>query len=243
MSQPVCVLVGAGAGLGQSLAKKFATEGFSLGLISRSEKGSAEALAAARQVGGKDTAHFFAADARDPVSIENACRDCGERLGAPSVLVYNVRGYYAPKAPLDLDYEELAINYQEEVVGALAAAKSVMPAMIESGSGTVIYSSATAALRGSKSNPLYALGKFGLRSLSQSLAKAYASKGVHVAHVRLDCALDTPEIRELYRGRLTPEQMSKTDDVAETYYWIHRQPRSAWSNEVELRPYTEDWTF
>lgn len=242
MGSPVCVVIGAGDGLGQSLAKKFAAEGFRLGLISRSEKGSSAALAAAREVGGDDSAHYFAADAREPDSIESACRASAERLGAASVLIYNVRGYYAPKAPLELEYDELAVNYQEEVIGALAAAKAVMPAMLEAGAGTLIYSGATAALRGSRSNPLYALGKFGLRALSQSLAKAYAAQGIHVVNVRLDCTLDTPGIREYYRD-LKTEDMANTDDVAETYYWIHRQPRSAWSNEVELRPYTEDWTY
>ncbi len=158
------------------------------------------------------------------------------------MLIYNVRGYYVRKPPLELDYEELELNYREEVVSALAAAKSVVPAMIEAGRGTLLYSSATAALRGSKANPLYALGKFGLRSLTQSLAKAYATQGIHVVHVRLDCVLDTPGVRKVY-GELDPESMSNTDDVAETYYWLHRQPRSAWSNEVELRPYTEEWTY
>ena len=243
MSQPVCVLIGAGEGLGRALAEKFAREGFCLSLISRTEKGSGAALSAARAVAGDDAAHFFAADARDPESIEVACRTSADALGEASVLIYNVRGYYAPKPPLELRYDELALNYQEEVIGALAAAKAVVPAMISAGGGTLIYSSATAALRGSRSNPLYALGKFGLRSLSQSLAKAYAAQGIHVAHVRLDCALDTPDVREAYGDRLKPEEMSKTDDVAETYWWIHCQPRSAWSNEVELRPHTEDWTY
>lgn len=242
MEKPVCVLIGAGEGLGQSLAKKFAAEGFQIGLISRSEAGSAAALREAQRVGGDSAGCYFSADAREPESIEAACRASAERQGPAQVLIYNVRGYYAPKPPLELRYDELEINFQEEVVGALAAAKAVVPDMIRSGGGTLLYSSATAALRGSKRNPLYALGKFGLRALSQSLAKAYAVDGVHVVHVRLDCALDTPGIRDVYPD-LKPEQMSNTDDVAETYYWVHRQPRSAWSNEVELRPYTEDWTF
>lgn len=242
MSQEVCLIIGGGDGLGRALASKFASEGCRIGLVSRSEKGSAAALAAARGIAGGDEAQFFQGDAREPQSIEEACRACAKELGTPTSLIYNVRGYYAPKPPLELSYDELLVNYREEVVGALAAAKAVVPAMIEAGAGSLIYSSATAALRGSRSNPLYALGKFGLRSLSQSLAKAYAGDGVHVVHVRLDCILDTPGIRSVY-SELDPEDMSNTDDVAETYYWLHRQPRSAWSNEVELRPYTEDWTF
>jgi len=147
------------------------------------------------------------------------------------------------KPPLDMSYEELRDIYEIEVVGAHAAARAVMPAMIERGNGTVIYSSATAALRGSGTNPLYAIGKFGLRALSQSLAKAYARQGVHVVHVRLDCALDVPIVRKFYGDKLKTEDMSNTDDVAESYLWVHRQPKSAWSNEIEIRPYTEDWTF
>ncbi|MEM7543408.1 MAG: SDR family NAD(P)-dependent oxidoreductase [Pseudomonadota bacterium] len=241
MAKPVCILVGGGEGLGQALAGKFAAEGFDMALMSRSQEGSGAAIKAASEAGAK--AEFFPVDARDPQTIEAACAASAEKLGPASVVIYNVRGYYARKAPLELEYEELMINYQEEVVGALAVAKATMPAMIEAGAGTVIYSSATAALRGSRSNPLYALGKFGLRGLSQSLAKKYAVNGVHVVHVRLDCALDTPGVRKAYGDSITPEEMSKTEDVAETYYWVHQQPKSAWSNEVELRPYTEDWTF
>lgn len=130
-----------------------------------------------------------------------------------------------------------------EVVGAFAAAKAVLPAMIERGRGTIIFSSATAALRGSGRNLLYATGKFGLRGMAQSLAKAYAAKGVHVAHVRLDCALDVPVVKKLMGGQYDKSKTADPEDVARSYVWIHQQPRSAWSNEIELRPYTEDWTY
>jgi NADP-dependent 3-hydroxy acid dehydrogenase YdfG len=117
-----------------------------------------------------------------------------------------------------------------------------MPGMIERGRGSVIFSSATAALRGSGTNPLYAIGKFALRALAQNLAKAYAKDGVHVVHVRLDCNLDVPLVREWLGGKFDPELTSNCDDVADSYWWVHQQPRSAWSNEIELRPYTENWT-
>ena len=118
-----------------------------------------------------------------------------------------------------------------------------MPAMITRGQGTVLYSSATAAFRGSGTNPLFAIGKFGLRALAQSLAKAYSKDGVHVAHVRLDCTLDVPMVRQYMGANFNAAETSNTDDVASTYWWVHQQPRSAWSNEVELRPYTENWTY
>lgn len=243
MSRQVCAIIGAGDGLGQSLARKFAANGFDIALLSRSETGSAAAHAAAREAAPDATVAFYKVDAMQPETVEQGLQAAASAIGPVDVLIYNVRGGMNAKPPLEMTYAEMRDIYEIEVVGAYAAARAVMPAMIERRAGTVIYSSATAALRGSGTNPLYAIGKFGLRALAQSLAKAYARNGVHVAHVRLDCALDVPLVRQYYGDKIKPEQMSNTDDVAESYLWVHRQPRSAWSNEIEIRPYTEEWTF
>ena len=241
MSRPVCAVVGAGEGLGRSLAAKFAGEGFDLALISRSEQGSRAAAAAVAARPGA-TARFFAADATQPCTIEEALSAAAREMGEVQVLIYNVRDRFTRCEPLAMTYAQLEDIYRVEVVGAFAAAKSVIPAMRERGSGTLLFSSATAALRGSGAFPLYAIGKFGLRALSQCLAKAYAKDGVHVVHFRLDCDLDMPLMRELYGDDYNPEELANTDDVAATYWWAHQQPKSAWSNEIELRPYTEKWT-
>jgi short-subunit dehydrogenase len=243
MTRPVCAIVGAGDGLGQSLARKFAAEGFNIALLSRSETGSAAALAAAREAAPNGSVEYYPADAMNPESVGQGLAKAANAMGPIDVLIYNVRGGMNAKPPLEMTFKEMRDIYEIEVVAAHAAACAVMPPMIERRQGTVIYSSATAALRGSGTNPLYAIGKFGLRALSQSLAKAYARNGVHVAHIRLDCTLDVPLVRQYYGDKIKPEQMSNTDDVAETYLWVHRQPKSAWSNEVELRPFTEEWTF
>lgn len=243
MSGKVCAIVGAGEGLGQALAAKFARQGMDVALLSRTETGSRVALDAARGAAADRNVRFFAADGTDPGSIEKAFASIASDMGEIDVLIYNARGGYTLRAPLDMSYEELEDIYRLEVVGAYAAARSVMPAMISRGKGTVIFSSATAALRGSPTNPLYAIGKFGLRALSQSLAKAYSKDGVHVVHVRLDCTLDVPMVREYLGDRFNKEQTSDCDDVAESYWWVHTQPKSAWSNEIELRPYTEVWTY
>ena len=240
MTRSVCAIVGAGEGLGRALAGKFAAEGFDIALISRSKEGSSAAAAAASAANAK--VGFFAADATKPETIEAALARAGAQMGEIDVLIYNARGAFTRCEPLDMSYAELDDIYQVEVVGAFAAAKSVLPAMRQRGSGTVLFSSATAALRGSASFPLYAIGKFGLRALSQSLAKAYSKDGVHIVHVRLDCDLDVPLMREAYGDRFNAENMAKPDDVAEAYWWAHQQPKSAWSNEIELRPYTEKWT-
>lgn len=240
MTQSVCAIVGAGDGLGQALAARFAREGYNVALLSRTAAGSAVALAAANKAGPSGTHSYIAADATAAEGLEAAL---GQIAGEIDVMIYNARGGYELRAPLDMSYADLDNIYRLEVVGAFAAAKAVVPAMIARGRGSVLYSSATAALRGSGTNPLYAIGKFGLRGLSQSLAKAYAKDGVHVVHVRLDCALDVPAVRAWMGDKFDAELTSNCDDVAESYWWVHQQPKSAWSNEIELRPYSENWTY
>ena len=240
MAQPVCAIVGAGEGLGRALAGKFASRGFDTALISRSEEGSAAAFEAAT-ASGVDV-RYFSADAARPETIEAALSAVANEMGDVEILIYNVRGEFTACEPLDMTCGMLDEIHRIEVVGAFAAAKSVLPAMIDRRRGSVFFSSATAAFRGSQTHPLYSIGKFGLRALSQSLAKAYAKHGVHVVHVRLDCNLDVPHMRALQGDGYDTDLLANPEDVAESYGLAHLQPKSAWSNEIELRPCTEAWT-
>ena len=243
MSRPVCAIVGAGEGLGRALAARFAGEGFDIGLISRSREGSSAAAEAAVSADPGAKVDFLAADARQPETVEQALNAVASRVGEVEVLIYNARGEFTRRDPLDMTYAELEEVYRVEVVGAFAAARAVLPAMRKRRAGSVMFSSATAAFRGSATHPLYAIGKFGLRALSQSLAKAYSKDGVHVIHMRLDCDLDVPLMRELYGDRYDDAHLADPDAVAQAYWWAHKQPKSAWSNEIELRPHTESWTY
>ncbi len=243
MSRPVCALVGAGEGLGQALAARFSAEGHDIALISRTEKGSEAAAAAARAADRHAAVEQCSADVTEPHSIEEILGAVETRMGSIEVLIYNVRDEFTACEPLNMTYEALEHVFRLEVVGAFAAAKSVLPAMRRRGRGSIFFSSATAAYRGSKSHPLYAIGKFGLRALSQSLAKAYSCDGVHIVHVRLDCDLDVPIMREAYGEQYEAASLATPEDVAEAYWLTHLQRRSAWSNEIELRPHTETWTY
>lgn len=240
MTQPVCAIIGAGEGLGRALAARFAGEGFSIGLVSRTEAGSAAAFEAATGTG--QSVRFFAADAAQPETIERALANIVSEMGEIDLLIYNARGDFTACEPLEMTYAALEDNFRVEVVGAFAAAKSVLPAMRERRHGGIFFSSATAAFRGSAAYPLYAIGKFGLRALSQSLSKSYSRDGVHIVHVRLDCDLDVPIMRALHGDRYDPEKLADPADVAKAYWLAYQQPKSAWSNEIELRPYTETWT-
>ena len=243
MSRPVCAIVGAGEGLGRALAARFGGEGFDIGLVSRSREGSGAAARAAVSADSRAKVEFFPADARQPETVEQALNQVASGIGVVDVLIYNVRGAFARRDPLDMTYAELEEIHRVEVVGAFAAARSVLPAMRERGAGSVMFSSATAAFRGSSTHPLYAIGKFGLRALSQCLAKAYSKDGVHVVHMRLDCDLDVPLMRERYGEEYENAHLADPDAVAQAYWWAHNQPKSAWSNEMEIRPHTEKWTY
>ena len=239
-ARPVCAIVGAGEGLGVSLARAFAADGADIALLGRKPESMQLAKSAAEK-GGARTG-IYQADARNPVALTNTLQKVQQDMGDIEILVYNPRGGLSFKPPLEVTLDELKDTLDLEVLGAFAAGKAVLPGMVARGRGTILYSSATAAVRGSRRNLTYAAGKFGLRGVSQSFSKAYASNGVHVVHVRLDCALDVPIVRELMGKQYDKEKTADPDDVARSYVWTHHQPRSAWSNEIELRPYTEDWT-
>lgn len=201
------------------------------------------AISAAKVSSGEADIRFYPADAAKPETIEAALSAAARDVGEIEILIYNARGDFTACEPLEMSYDALENVFQIEVIGAFAAAKSVLPDMIKRSRGSVFFSSATAAYRGSSRYLLYAIGKFGLRSLSQRLTKAYAKDGVHFVHVRLDCDLDVPVMREIYRDRYDPGTLANPDDVAENYWLTHLQPRFAWSNEIELRPLTENWTY
>ena len=243
MGSKICAIIGAGEGLGQALARKFAGEGFDLAVVSRTEEGSAAAKAAALHAGPEQVVRSFRADAAKPETIERSIADIQNEMGEIDTLIYNVRGQFTACEPLEMRYDDLEDVFRTEVIGAFAAAKAVLPAMRRRGHGSVFFSSATAAFRGSALYPLYAIGKFGLRGLSQSLAKAYAKDGVHVVHVRLDCDLDVPVMRALYGERNDEQNLADPDAVAQSYWLTHQQPKEAWSNEIEIRPHTEKWTY
>jgi len=241
--RPICTIVGAGEGLGRSLAKKFATHGFDIALISRSERNAAPILDAIQKENADVTARFFSADVTDTNAVELAFAQIRKDLGDTSTLLYTARGDYTAYEPLALPYDVLEHVFRVEVMGAFAAAKSVLPSMIERQKGKIFFTSATAAFRGSANFPQYAIAKFGMRALSQSLAKAYSKNGIHVAHMRLDLDLDVPIMRAFHAKSDHEPNMVAPDDVAQSFWLTHQQPKTAWSNEVELRPFTENWTY
>lgn len=232
MSAPVCAVVGAGPGIGAAVARRFAREGFRVGLIGR----HAETLEPiARELQGAVVAP---ADAGDAASLAAAFARIREQAGDPSVLVYNTPGPFKMAGILEISSEEFESAWRASAFGAFHAAREVLPAMVAKGQGTVIFTGATAAMRGGARFMLVAAGKFTLRALSQSIARELGPKGIHCAHVVIDGVVLSDRAKQWMPDRPDDAFLSP-DAIADTYWMLHTQHRTAWTQELDLRPAVE----
>jgi NAD(P)-dependent dehydrogenase (short-subunit alcohol dehydrogenase family) len=233
----VAVILGVGPGLGAAVVRRFAREGFAVGLLARGEEGLAAVQEEIEGAGG--TAFATLADATDAASVASAFEEVREKLGDPVVFVYNA-GAFQMGGILDLSPEQFDDCFRANCSGAFYGAQQVLPAMVNRGRGTIIFTGATAALRGSANFAALATGKFGLRALAQSMAREFGPQGIHVAHVIIDGQINSPRLREAQPDREESTTLSP-DAIAETYWQLHSQDPSAWTLELDLRPALESF--
>ncbi|MEZ4299585.1 MAG: SDR family NAD(P)-dependent oxidoreductase [Polyangiaceae bacterium] len=231
----VCVVVGVGPGLGASSARRFAKEGFDVGLVARRREVLEPVARDVEKLGGR--AFVAPSDASDPEAVERAYGDISRALGAPSVLVYN-SGAFHMGGVLELSVDAFESAWKTLCFGGFLWARAAAPAMLARSSGTMIFTGATASLRGGARFSGLAVGKFGLRALAQSLARELHPKGVHVAHVIIDGQIDSERVRQMAPGR-SPSELLSPDAIAESYWHLHAQPRTTWTHELDLRPNAE----
>ena len=235
VTSKVAVVVGVGPGLGQALAVRFAREGFRVALVARREESLATTRAAIEAVNG--VAKAYLSDAADEQSVRDTFLRIHEELGPTEVLLYNA-GVFKIGGLLELSSGDVEQAWRVSCLGGFLAAQAVVPGMLERGRGTLVFSGATASLRGSARFAAVAIGKFGLRALAQSLARELGPKGIHVAHVVIDGQIDSPRVRAGLPNR-APKTFLDPAAIAETYWRLHEQDVSAWSQEVDLRPSVE----
>ncbi|CAF3192839.1 unnamed protein product [Rotaria socialis] len=234
----VAVIIGVGPGLGASLAKRFAAGGYSIGLIARKESSLQPVQSELEQSG--HTAMSVTADAGDAASIKNAIDTIRKKFdNDPEVLLYNASGFFYGGI-LDLKPEVLQAALNTTVIGALAASQEVLPGMIKNGKGTILFTGATASLRGSANFAGFAISKFGLRALGQSMARELGPQGIHVAHIVIDGGIHSPNQAESQPDK-DIDSFLNSDAIAETYWQLHIQPRSTWTQELDLRPSVEQF--
>jgi NAD(P)-dependent dehydrogenase (short-subunit alcohol dehydrogenase family) len=235
MGNKVVFVMGVGPGLGAAVARRFARDGFAVGLLARKP----ESMAPVQQELASSGVHAASAvtDATKPESVRSGIAALAKELGAPDVFVYNA-GAFKMGGILDVSPEDFDECWKANCAGAFYAAREVLPAMLEKKAGTILLTGATASHRGSARFSCLAVGKFGLRALSQSLARELGPQGIHVAHVVVDGQIDLPRTRQMMPNR-APETFLSPDAIAETYFQLHVQHPSAWTLELDVRPAVE----
>jgi len=226
------LIIGAGPGLGAALARHCAKDGMRVALATRT-KSKVDAIA--RAIGSD--ARAYACDATNAESVASVFEDVSKAFGTPDLVVFNA-GAYAPGSVLEIDPAEFERSWKNGCFGGFLVGQAAGRAMAARGTGTILFTGATASLRGSAKFLNLAVGKFGLRAVAQSLARDLGPKGVHVAHIIIDGQIkaDRPGYRAEERG---PDAVMDADAIAEVYMGLHHQHRSAWTHELDLRPWVE----
>ena len=230
---PVAVILGVGPGLGAALARRFA-KGYAVAVVARRADYLKSVGDGIRASGGRSLE--VVAEVGDSGQLAAAFKSIREQLGSPEVLIYNASA--GPFGSLsEISAEEYENSWRVSAFGAFLSAKEVVPEMLTRGHGVLLFTGATAGVKAGARSAAFGSSKFALRGLAQSLARDLGPKGVHVASINVDGSIDIPG-RER-RPQQKDEDLLKPDAIAETYWHLAHQDRSAWTLELEVRPFKE----
>ncbi len=232
-NRPVCVVVGVGPGNGAASARRFAAQGYQVALVARSTDVT-QALASAL-----DGARAYKCDVTDAAAVERTFSAIRTELGEVEVLVYNPGGGVWANVE-EITPQDFEASWRTNVLGALLASKQVIPAMKQRRHGSIVFIGATASRRGVARTAAFAPAKAAQKSLAESMARHLWPAGIHVALVVLDGVVDTPSTRKRLPDK-ADNFFIRPDDVAENVFMLTQQKASAWSFEIEARPFGETW--
>lgn len=247
--KPVCLVIGAGAGIGGNVAKRFALDGYHAYLCRRSDESGLTALIEQiHEAGGEASGSLLNATADD--AIENLIEEIETNLGPIEVAVYNLGAQIGNRALADTPHKTFELGWRMGTFGLYRLAYSLTPKMQQRGHGTILVTSATSAVRGNRGQHSHAAAMGGRRMLCQSLNAEFAPKGIHVAHILIDGAVDAPDTLGKMLGEAQFEQLRESrggehdglmlpEKIAETYFHIAHQHRSVWTHELDLRAYSD----
>jgi NAD(P)-dependent dehydrogenase (short-subunit alcohol dehydrogenase family) len=226
-SNPLALIVGAGSGLSASLARQCAAAGMRVALAARNTE----------KLKSFSGARLYSCDASEPAQVAKLFDALERDQGTPDLVVYNP-SYRARGAFTSLDPQEVYKTLMVTAYGGFLVAQAAAKRMLERGSGSLFFTGASASIKGYAESAPFAMGKFALRGLAQSVARELGPKGIHVAHFLIDGGIARPggDPRAAAHGE---DGMLDPDAIAQTYLNTYRQHRSAWSFEVDLRPWVE----
>ena len=238
---PVALVIGAGDATGGAIAKRFAAGGYTACMTRRDAEKLEPIVKGIEAAGGK--AFGFGSDARKEEEVIALVDKIEREIGPIEVLVFNI-GANVPCSVLDETARKYFKIWEMACFGGFLNGREVAKRMVTRGRGTIIFTGATAALRGAANFAAFAGAKHALRALAQSMARELGPQGVHVAHVVVDGAIDTEFIRSTFPERYALKEQDgilNPEHIAENYWHLHMQPRDAWTFELDLRPYMERW--
>ena len=245
----VCMVIGAGAGIGGHVGSRFAADGYHAALCRRSDRdGLDNMVAEIEAAGGKASGHLL--NAVDEGAIEKLIDDVEADIGAIKVLVYNLGAQIGNRPLADTPLKTFELGWQMGTFGLFRVAQKLFPKMVQRGGGTLLVTSATSAVRGNAGQHSHAAAMGGRRMLCQTLNAEFAAKNIHVAHILIDSAVNAPDTLGKLLG---PERFAKLLEakahgkdelmepgaIADTYFHISHQHRSAWTHELDMRAFSD----
>ena len=247
--KPVCLILGAGAGIGGTTGARFAREGYHAVLCRRTDQEGLDKLCDDIRAEGGDASGFLL-NAVDPDGIEDLIAHVEQNIGPIEVTVFNLGAQIGDRSLAETTYKQFERGWRMATFGLFRLASCLCPLMEERGNGTIIVTSATAAVRGNKGQHSHASAMGGRRMLCQSLNAEFAPKGIHVAHVIIDGAVDAPDTLGKMLGPERFKELRETlgmehdglllpDRIADTYWHVSQQHRSAWTHELDLRAFSD----
>lgn len=247
--QPVCLVIGAGAGIGGTVAKRFAREGYHAVLCRRTDQEGLDRLVAdIESEGGSATGCLL--NAVEPDSIEERVADVEANIGPIEVVVFNLGAQVGNRSLGETSYKVFERGWRMATFALFRTATSVCPHMEKRGKGTILVTASTAAMRGNAAQHSHAAAMAGRRMLCQTLNAEFSAKGIHVVHIVIDGMVDAPDTLGKMLGpeafRKLREERGREHDglilpsaIADTYYHLAHQHRSAWTHEVDLRAFSD----
>lgn len=235
------LVIGAGDATGGAIARRFAREGYIACVTRRSADKLQPLVEAIRAEGGQ--AQGFASDARKEDDVIKLVDDIERDVGPIEVMVFNI-GANVPSSILEETARKYFKIWEMACFSGFLAGREVAKRMVTRGRGTILFTGATAGMRGAANFAAFAGAKHALRALAQSMARELGPRGIHVAHVVVDGAIDTAFIRDNFPERYALKDQDgilNPEHIAENYWYLHTQPRDAWTHELDLRPWIERW--
>ena len=241
MKNKVALIIGAGDAIGSAIARKFAKRGLTICATRRNEDKLKPLIEEISAAGGK--AFGFGCDARKEDATEALFKNIEDNIGEIDVVVFNV-GANVPMGILETDSRKFFKIWEMACFAGFLNGREGARYMTTRNRGTILFTGATASVRGSAGFAAFASAKHGLRALAQSMARELGPKNIHVAHIVIDAAVDTQWIKDNvpnYEQRKAVDGIVKPDDLATNYVTLYDQPRNAWTFELDLRPWDEKW--